>query len=183
MKKQLLRVFITAAIVILSVAAVFAQSDVIYLHNGQTINGKVSTIGETMVSFSYENEDALQTVGKYAVEKIVYGKSGRVQHVTDKIVINGREDWEKVIILENREEIAGLTRKGEVKGKTAFINYRTGEGSDKTALKKLKMSAAENGCAFVNITTDKDIDRKGATGGADFGQLQSIKKGVGYSYN
>lgn len=85
------------------------------------------------------------------------------------------------MIIDNTDEIAGLTRKGEVKGKTAFINYRTGEGSDKTALKKLKMDAAANRCAFVYITTDKDIDRKSYEGGS-FGQLQSIKKGIAYSY-
>ncbi|MVT12004.1 hypothetical protein [Chitinophaga tropicalis] len=49
-------------------------------------------------------------------------------------------------------------------------------------MKKLKINAAENGCPFVFITADKDIDRKGFEGGS-WGQLQSIKKGIGYTYN
>ena len=86
-----------------------------------------------------------------------------------------------MIIIENTDEIAGLQRVGEVKGKTAFINYRTGEGSDRKALEKLKKDAAAMRCHFVFITTDKDIDRK-SDDGCSFGQVQSIKKGIAYSY-
>lgn len=172
--------FATAALTISTLAAT-AQADQVFLHNGTVVTGKVFRISENTVTFAYENEDAEQTFGKYAVEKVSFGKSGRTQEVSERIHVRSKEDWEKVIIVENTDEIAGLDRKGEVKGKTAFINYRTGEGSDKTALKKLKMDAAAMGCAFVHITTDKDIDRKGIDGGS-FGQLQSIKKGIGYSY-
>lgn len=158
-----------------------AQTDSIYLHNGTVVGGKVYKIAEQTVVFTYENEDAQQSYGKYAVEKVVFGKSGRVQQVSKKVVVRSKEDWENVLVIENTDEIAGLQRRGEVKGKTAFINYRTGEGSDRTALKKLKMDAAAAGCEFICITTDKDIDRKSDDGGG-FGQLQSIKKGIGYSY-
>ncbi len=85
------------------------------------------------------------------------------------------------LFIENADAIAGLKRIGEVKGKTAFINYRTGEGSDRKALEKLKKDAAAMRCQFIVITTDKDIDRKSDDGGS-FGQLQSIKKGVAYTY-
>lgn len=176
-----LKFIITLSFFLLLATGAFAQADTIFLHNGEVVTGKVTRIAEKTVQFSYENEDAQQSYGKYAVDRIAFGKSGRVQYISDKIRVYNRGDWERVIVIDNTDEVAGLTRKGEVKGKTAFINYRTGEGSDKTALKKLKMDAAEIGCAFVYITTDKDVDRKGVDGGG-FGQLQSIKKGFGYSY-
>ncbi len=166
---------------LLAVFTANAQSDSIYLHNGNIVTGKVYRIAEQTVVFSYDNEDMQQSLGKYAVEKVVFGKSGRIQQVTPKVKVRSVEDWENVLIIQNTDEIAGLQRRNEVKGKTAFINYRTGEGSDKTALKKLKMDAAAQGCEFVYITLDKDIDRKSDEGGG-FGQVQSIKKGIGYSY-
>jgi len=172
---------LAAFVLLLCTSAAFAQNDIIYLHNGQTVEGKVFKISESTVTFAYANEDAEQTLGKYAVEKVVYGKSGRSQNITDKIIVNSSEDWKNVIIIENTDEIAGLKRVGEVKGKTAFINYRTGEGSDRKALEKLKKDAAAMHCQFIFITTDKDIDRKSDDGGS-FGQLQSIKKGIAYSY-
>lgn len=48
-------------------------------------------------------------------------------------------------------------------------------------LKKLKKEAAEMKCQFVFMTSDKDVDRKSARGGG-YGQNQSIKRGVAYSY-
>ena len=67
--------------------AAFSQNDKIFMHNGKTIEGSVVRIAEFTVIFKYANEDAEQTVGKYAVEKIVYGKSGREEKVTDKIAV------------------------------------------------------------------------------------------------
>ncbi len=158
-----------------------AQSDTIYMHNGSKVIGTVKKVGEHTVSFSYMNEDVEQVLGKYAIGHVIYGKSGRSQEITPKINIKSEDDWEQVMIVESQDEIAGLKRVDEIRGKTAFINYRTGAGGDQTALKKLKKEAAGKGCAFVFMTSDKDIDRK-SSGGGSFGQTQSIKRGVAYSY-
>jgi hypothetical protein len=174
--------FIAATVMAASTLTANAQADSIYLHNGEIVGGKVLKVSEKTVTFTYVDEDAQQTLGKYAVARVVFGKSKRVQDVSDRIIVRSKEDWENVIVIQNTDEVAGLKRRTELKGKTRQINYRTGEGSDKTALKKLKMDAAENGCPFVFITTDKDIDRKSDDGGS-WGQVQSIKKGVGYAYN
>lgn len=171
---------ITIAAVICSLVS-FAQEDAIYMHNGKTISGTVVKIGEHTVTFKYMNEEVEQVIGKYAVDHIIFGKSGRQQDITPKLHVYSENDWENVMIVENPDEISGLKRIDEIRGKTAFINYHTGAGSDNTALKKLKKEAAARGCAFVLITSDKEIDRKGYSGGS-FGQTQSIKRGVAYSY-
>ena len=158
-----------------------AQSDKIQLHNGKSISGKVIKVTEHTIVYTYDGEDAEQTFGKFAVASIVYGKSGREQEISPKVEVNGEADWEKVLIIESLEEVAGLKRVAEIKGKTSFINYRTASGSDRKSLEKLKKEAATNKCSFVLLTSDKDIDRKSA-GGGGFGQVQSIKKGVAYSY-
>jgi sRNA-binding regulator protein Hfq len=158
---------------------VSAQNDKIYKHNGETVEGTVVRLDEYTITFKYANEDAENVVGKYAIEKIVYGKSGRTEEITEKITINGEDDWEKVVILEDKAYIAGLKKGDEVRGKTGLINFQTGNTGDKKAEKKLKMEAAKLGCPFILLTADK------ATVGANSNQIggsQVIKKGVGYKY-
>ena len=164
---------------VLSSATIFAQADVITKHSGETVKGKVIRLDEFTVVFKYEGEDAENTIGKYAVEKIVYGKTGRVEEVTEKIVVNSEKDWEKVVILEEKSYIAGLKKVGEVRGKTGLINFQTGNTGDIKAQKKLKMAAAEIGCPFILMTSDK------STVGSSSNQLggsQAIKTGLAYKY-
>ena len=156
-----------------------AQVDLITKHNGETVKGKVIKLDEFTVIYKYDGEDAENTMSKYAIEKIVYGKSGRVEEVTAKIDLAGEADWEKVVILEDKSSISGLIKGGEVRGKTGLINYHTGNTADKKAEMKLKKEAAAAGYPFILMTADK------TTVGASSNQLggsQAIKKGIGYKY-
>ena len=68
---------------ILTTSFVVAQADVISKHSGENVTGKVIRVDEYTVVFKYDGEDAENSIGKYAIEKIVYGKSGRVEDVTE----------------------------------------------------------------------------------------------------
>ena len=46
-----------------------AQVDEIFKHNGEVVKGKVIRLAEYTVEFVYENEEAENIIGKYAVEK------------------------------------------------------------------------------------------------------------------
>jgi sRNA-binding regulator protein Hfq len=154
--------------------AASAQNDKIYLHNGTVIDGSLMRIAEFTVVYKYANEDAERTISKYAVAKIIYGKSGRVEKVTDKIVVTSKDDWENVVILEDKTEVAGLTKVDEIKGKTSgWISYRTGSGKDRKSEQRLKEAAAELGCPFILLTGEKD---------PSFVSTSSIKKGISYKY-
>ena len=170
--------FLLLAVAFLGFAA-NAQVDKIYKHNGEVVEGKVNRLDEYTVIFKYDGEDAENTFGKYAIEKIVYGKSGRVEEVTEKITISSEADWEKVIILEEKSYISGLKKVGDVRGKTGLINFQTGNTGDKKAEKKLKMSAAAIGCPFVLMTSDKTT--VGSNSNA-LGGTQAIKTGIAYKY-
>ena len=166
-------------IVVLFATIASAQVDKIYKHNGEAVSGQVLRVEEYTVVFKYEGEDAENTIGKYAIEKVVYGKSGRVEEMTSKININSKEDWEKVIILEEKSYIAGLKKGDDVRGKTGLINYHTGNTGDKKAEKKLKMDAAEKGYPFILMIDDKSTVGASSNG---LGGSQNIKKGIGYKY-
>lgn len=156
-----------------------AQLDKIYKHSGEVVEGKVIRLDEYTIVFKYDGEDAENTIGKYAVEKIIYGKTKRQEDVTEKIVISGEADWEKVVILEDKAYIAGLKKVGEVRGKTGLINFQTGNTGDKKASKKIKMDAAKLGCPFVLQLSDKTTVGANSNG---LGGSQAIKTGVGYKY-
>lgn len=173
MKKVLLLMLLMAS------SAIFAQTDKIYKHSGEVVDGKVIRLDEYVVVFRYDGEDAENAIGKYAIEKIVYGKSGRTEEVSEKIVINGEADWEKVVILEEKSYIAGLKKEGDVRGKTGLINYHTGNTGDKKAEKKLKIEAAKLGCPFILMMADKSTVGASSNG---LGGSQNIKKGVAYKY-
>ena len=154
--------------------AVSAQTDKIYMHNGQVVEGTVVRIAEFTVVYKDANEDAEQTISKYAVSKVVYGKSGREEKVSDKIIVVSKDDWENVVVLEDKSEVAGLTKVDEVKGHTSgWISYRTGSGKDKKSEERLKQAAAELGCPFVLIISEKDPSLVHA---------ESIKDGIAYKY-
>lgn len=156
-----------------------AQTDKIFKHSDEIVEGKVIRLEEYTIVFKYDGEDAENTIGKYAVQKIIYGKTKRQEDVTEKIIINGEDDWEKVVILEDKGYIAGLKKGEEVRGKTGLINYHTGNSGDKKAEMKLKKAAAAIGCPFILMTADK------TTVGANSNSLggsQAIKKGIGYKY-
>ncbi|MEC5165132.1 hypothetical protein RCH18_000857 [Flavobacterium sp. PL11] len=156
-----------------------AQTDAITKHNGEIVNGKVLRVIEYAVVFKYDGEDAENSIGKYATEKIVYGKSGRVQEIIEKIVVTSEADWEKVVVLEEKSYIAGLKKGGEVRGKTGMINLQTGNTGDKKAEKKLKRAAAALGCPFILMTSDKTTVGSSSN---QFGGTQAIKTGLGYKY-
>ncbi len=149
----------------------FAQ-DKMYKHTGEKLDVKIIKVAEFTVTFTYPNETAEQTIAKYAIAKIEYG-SGRKEDITEKIVVSSKDDWEKVVILEDVAATVGLKRQGEIKGKTAgMLSYRTAGNADKKSMERLKKEAAELGAPFILLTSEKDSRLS----------TQSIKKGFAYSY-
>src|SRR6476646_878295 len=82
-------------------------------HYGETLDVKVIRVNEFTINFKYPGEDAEQTIGKLAVADITYS-SGRKESISDKIVINGKDDWEKVQIITDKSQILGLKKGAEV---------------------------------------------------------------------
>lgn len=150
----------------------FAQNDKIYFHNSKIVEGSVIKINEFTIEYKYIGEDVIQMASKYAIEKVTF-KSGREEKYSNKIDINGERDWEKVILLEDISQSAGLTRVGEISSKTALINFRSGSGGDRKASSRLKKEAAQLNCPFAIITYERD---------KKLGNSQEIKKAIAYKY-
>lgn len=161
----------------LFIVAMSYSQDKIALHNGKTIDGKVSRVSEFVINYTFVNETAEQTISKYAVEKITYGSSGRVEDVSKKIDISGEEGWRNVVILEDKSQITGLDKVDNIKGKSAFFNMRSANGTDTKATMDLKKKSAKIGCEFVFITADKD-----SRFGTGLGSNQTTKRAIALKY-
>lgn len=168
------RIFLSLAASLIAFVAM--SQDKMHKHDGEKADVKIVKVGEYTIIYKYPGEDAEQTIGKLAVNKIVYA-SGRSEDISDKIVVNGKDDWENVQIIEDKSQVIGLKKKDEIRGKTAgFMNYHSAGTADKKATKKLKEAAAEMGAPFVLMTSDNDA--RVGTGGTN----QGLKKGFAYSY-
>lgn len=137
-----------------------AQVDVIKKQIGETLKGRILSVDDNVIVFTYEGQNEQFTIAKNAVEKITYGRTGQVVQTSNKIAINGQADWANVVILENADNTKGLEVGPQIASGTDLANYQSENGVDLAVEKRLKMEAARLGYQFVLVTTDASSDRK-----------------------
>jgi hypothetical protein len=126
----------------------FAQ-DIIVRHSGSKVEAKVNYVTESVVVYTIPGESNSWKLGKAEVEKIIY-RSGRVELISQKIVINGHDDWEKVILTSNPLSVVGLVKKGEIKVKTGRESYGAASFESKE-IEKMKKLAADMGAHVILV--------------------------------
>jgi hypothetical protein len=154
--------------------------DVLKLHNGSTIDCKVKSTDGSIITFVYTGEELIQKISKIAINSIKFA-SGRTQVITEKIDLSGEDAFQNGILTKNLDDVEGLTRIGEVKGKTAFISYRSGANADKKSEERLKQDCLKIGGVVVLVTEDKDY-AVGKTYEKGLGSSQTRMVGVAYKY-
>ena len=165
---------------IMLVALNLSAQDILKLHNGEQVECKVISTDGSVVTFVYKGEEISQKFSKIAINSIKFA-SGRTQVITEKIDLSGEDAFQKVILTKNIDDVEGLTRIGEVKGKTAFISYRSGANADKKSEERLKEDCYKLGGVVVLVTEDKDY-AVGKTYQKGLGSSQTRMVGVAYKY-
>jgi hypothetical protein len=132
--------------------------DKIIKRNGDTLKVKIVQSTPDMVEFTYPNEASINSEYKNSLIKIIYA-SGREENCAGEkklAIVNGEKDWEKVEITSNPDDVKGLTKLGEVIGKSGWGGaYAQGLG-DKNARKDLKKNAAKLGASIVLLQDKPD---------------------------
>lgn len=150
--------------------------DVIVRHVDGNIDAKVTSVTESVITYTYPGEDVVNTIGKALVSEVRYS-SGRVQKVSEMVKLSGRDGWENVIITNNPNDVVGLRRRGEIRAKaTGYWNMKGAKGVDRKAAEKLKRESADMG-GHVVLLLNKDT--KGASYGSS---AKSVQSGVAYGY-
>ncbi len=164
-------------VLVISINNVFGQDKIVKL-SGETIICKVKEITDDNIKYSYEGEDLLNNISKNVVKEIIF-KSGRIQKFSKRIVINGKEDWEKVQITTLESDIKGLVKGEEMMAKANSGWSFANQGKmQKKAMVKLKKQAASKGYHIVFLITTTS---KGGHYGISGGTKASVT-GVGYKY-
>lgn len=168
------KIILTLSVALCGLVTIAQTADKMKKHSGETLEVKVIKINEATINYKYPGEDAEQTISKYAIASITYGTSGRKEEISEKIVVSGKDDWEKVQIITEASEALGLKKGEEIKGKTSgYFTLNSAGSADKKATKKIKEEAAELGAPFILMTSDKSDNQ---------GVKQSMKKGYACTY-
>lgn len=152
-----IKITILFSILSLIVSDILAQ-DKIIKRTGDTLNVKIVTSTPDMVEFTYPNEQVVNSEYKNSLVKIIYA-SGRVEDCAGEkklAVVNGVKDWEKVEITSNPDDVKGLTKLGEVIGKSGWGGSGAQGLGDKNARKDLKKNAAKLNASIVLLQEKAD---------------------------
>jgi len=150
--------------------------DKIITHTDDVIDCKVVETSETGVKFKYPNEDVVASLSNNIVHKIIFS-SGREQVISERVVVTGVEDWEKVQVTNSESEVAGLRRVATFAERAQGSSW-TNEGKlEQKVLSRIKKDAAAKGCHMLLILTTK-----GKSGGGPYSYANSSMTAVGYSY-
>ena len=131
------------------------SQDILYYHNGDSVIVTILKTTPETVEFKYPEEEVTNVEYKNSLIKIKY-KSGRIELCKPKsgiIEIKGIEDWEKVILTNNPDDVKGLTKIGEVAGRSGVGGLAAKSGYT-IARKKIKKEAAKLKASIVLIQKD-----------------------------
>jgi hypothetical protein len=122
--------------------SLLAQSklDKIKKLNGEEIEVEITATDQKMVSFKYPGENETYRISKRMIQEITH-KSGRKEKLSEALVIKGEEDWEKVMITQDKDDVEGMVKKGETTEGTKGFSLHSASSSDKKATKKLRQEA------------------------------------------
>jgi len=146
----------TLTIILFSTYA--AAQDKIFTHHKDSIICKIVEIEDKSIKYKYVGEDLVNSISKNNVSQVKF-ESGRIQKFTEKIIINGESDWQKVQITNIESDVEGLTQveKITIKMSKDWIYNETVKFNN--AKDELKKEAAKKSCHLVLLLTT--IGKKG----------------------
>ncbi|MEF8844384.1 MAG: hypothetical protein V5A59_02820 [Bacteroidales bacterium] len=148
--------------------------DTIYMLGQTKKLVKVRGIFYSNVKYKEPGDDEVKNMKTKNIQKIIFN-NGRKEVFNDPLVEDITEtDWRNVVFTENKEEVEGMYKVGEVTGKSSSQN-RTPQSAERTAKIRMKKRAANRGGVMVLVTkTEK-------SGG--FGEVPTYyMEGIAYSF-
>jgi hypothetical protein len=144
-----MRTFIT--LLFLAIAApFFAQSHVLVKHNGEKLNVNYIKTNNNLIYFNAEKEQVEQTISTFAIAELINTTTNAVTKVSDKIVVSGEQDYNKVIVLAPNAT-AGLSLTAN---DSKYVNRLKGQAPlavQQQNINALKRKAAKEGIPFVSL--------------------------------
>jgi hypothetical protein len=128
---------------------VMAQSHVIVKHNGEKLNVNYIKNENNTLYFNSGKDQVEQTISAFAVAEIINNATNESTKVSDKIVINGEQDYNKVMVIAPKASTGLTTTKNTVVYNR--IKGQTPLSVQQQNIVALKRKAAKEGLPFVAI--------------------------------
>jgi hypothetical protein len=151
-----------------------AQTDSIFRLGGKVLLVNVISVSAADVVYKKPGDTQAVTLERKQIERIVY-KSGRVD-IFNKPVLQmiGADQWEAVLVTENKADIEGLFKYGMVTS-TSTSDSRSAKAAKKSATIRLQKKAANLGANIIFLTKSQ------AKGG--YGELPGYEmEGIAYGF-
>ena len=144
-----MRTFIT--LLFLAIATpFFAQSHTLVKHNGEKLNVNYIKTDNNLVYFNSGKDQVEQTISTFAVAELINTSTNATTKVSDKIVVNGEQDYNKVIVIApNATTGLSSTTNG-----SKFVNRVKGQtplAVQQQNITALKRKAVKEGIPFVSL--------------------------------
>ncbi|MCK9638986.1 MAG: hypothetical protein M0R39_03680 [Prolixibacteraceae bacterium] len=137
---------------ITNVNAQSASNDTITKMSRESIAVKIISMSEKSVTFSWPGETMTISISKNLIEEIKYA-SGRKEKLSEKVLIRGEDDWEKVKLTTQASDIEGLIKKGDLNETSPNIGIYTSAKKAETKIdRKIRQKAASLGAHIILIT-------------------------------
>jgi hypothetical protein len=127
----------------------FAQTHVMVKHNGEKINVNYIKTNNNLIYFNSGKDQVEQTISTFAVAELINTTNNEATKVSDKITVNGEQDYNKVVVIPSAASSGLATSKNtlvanRIKGQTPLAVQQQN-------LVTLKRKAAKEGLPFVSL--------------------------------
>lgn len=175
--KKLFVLFLFLSATLYTQAQVTASTplDTIVRLGGKKIIANVNQVSQSTIYYRFPSDEEVYTIDRKQVERIDYN-SGRVEQFNKPVLMMLDENqWEAVLVTEDKDVIDGLYEYGKV-ASSAASSSRSKKAARKSASIRLQKKAAAMGANIVLLTNAE------AKGG--YGEIPGYEmEGIAYGFN
>jgi len=154
------KIILIIQLIVFSVSIISAQyykskteekTDTIFRLGGKVLLVNVVQINQSEVDYMFKGDPKVYSIERKQVQKVVY-TTGKVEEFNKPVFIEIDEtSWEAVLITENKEEVDGLYKRGEISAKSS-PGTRNKKSAKNSVMIRLQKKAANLKGAMVLIT-------------------------------
>lgn len=139
---------------------IFAQTHILVKHNGDKIAVNYIKTNNNLIYYTIGDSQEEHSIAAFAVAELINKSTNVITKVTDKIIVNGGQDYRKVVLIDANQTKGLIATPKELK----FNNNVKGQSPlvvKNHNVLVLKKKAAKEGIPFVLLTENNRADSSG----------------------
>ena len=145
--------YFTLAMLFANVA--ISQTHQITKHNGEQLDVNFIKNENGLIYYSLNGSSEEVKISKHAVSSITNKQTNTTQKVSDKIVVDSKDDFKMVTVLP-QEKTIGLKQAASFTGVSTRTKGEPPIANQKQTAMRIKTKSASNGSPFVSIVDKGD---------------------------